>query len=113
MRLFCELVVAARMFHTINLAHLDLKPANILMDENVNAVVGSLHSLIAIFFNLSFIYKSPFYQLISGSRGTSYRRVVLVLLPLLEQCCTYLPKWLRTISVNLYKLPFLNSFFCL
>jgi serine/threonine protein kinase len=40
MRIFSQLVVAVSMFHTNNLAHFDLKPANILMDENVNAILG-------------------------------------------------------------------------
>jgi serine/threonine protein kinase len=32
--------VAVSLFHTNNLAHFDLKPANIFIDEDVNAVLG-------------------------------------------------------------------------
>jgi serine/threonine protein kinase len=40
MKIFSQLVVAICLFHTNNLAHFDLKPANVFIDENVNAILG-------------------------------------------------------------------------
>jgi serine/threonine protein kinase len=40
LKLFSELVVAISLFHTQRLVHHDLKPGNIFIDEDLNAIVG-------------------------------------------------------------------------
>jgi serine/threonine protein kinase len=38
--LFSEVVVALALFHTQQLVHHDLKPGNIFIDEELNAIIG-------------------------------------------------------------------------
>jgi serine/threonine protein kinase len=41
---FGQLVVAVALFHTERLVHHDLKPGNIFIDEDLNAIVGVYYS---------------------------------------------------------------------
>jgi serine/threonine protein kinase len=40
LKIFCQLVVAVALFHKQRFVHHDLKPGNIFMDENLNAIIG-------------------------------------------------------------------------
>jgi serine/threonine protein kinase len=41
-KIFSQLVVAVCLFHTNNLVHFDLKPANVFIDADLNAVLGMI-----------------------------------------------------------------------
>jgi serine/threonine protein kinase len=49
MEIFSQLTISIGLFHTNNLAHFDLKPANIFIDKNVNAILGLFLILIRIY----------------------------------------------------------------
>jgi serine/threonine protein kinase len=49
-KIFSELVIAVSMFHINNLAHFDLKPANIFIDENMDAILGIDYFLDYLFY---------------------------------------------------------------
>jgi serine/threonine protein kinase len=40
LKIFSQLVVSVSLFHTQQLVHHDLKPGNIFMDEDLNAIGG-------------------------------------------------------------------------
>jgi serine/threonine protein kinase len=53
LKIFSQLVVSVSLFDTQQLVHHDLKPGNIFIDEELNAIVGA--SLLFLFFICMFL----------------------------------------------------------
>jgi serine/threonine protein kinase len=49
MKLFCQLVIGVSLFHELQLVHQDLKPQNIFIDDDINAVLGLMFNFVFIF----------------------------------------------------------------
>jgi serine/threonine protein kinase len=70
-KIFSQLVVAVSLFHTNNLAHFDLKPANIFIDEDVNAVLGIGVVNKKFFIKIFFFFNNYGFFFVSGDFGES------------------------------------------
>jgi serine/threonine protein kinase len=92
---FSQLVVAVALFHTERLVHHDLKPGNIFIDEDLNAIVGVCYFLFFFFYFLFFL------QVIS-ERHAVLHWITLGLSQLWDQCCIWHQKSSKIRSIFLF-----------